>query len=569
LLGTPDNLLIAWLGREQVAPSDQDRRFSFLLAAITLAALVPALVLGASEFISYDGYWHVFIAKQDQWKQFLFEYRRDAHPVLYQLLLRLTSSVLGNSRLAYRAASIIPSMASVYLLGRIAERLCVSKGVALLTAAAYGFSLTMIGINIDVRSYPLALMFVIAAFYHLVDFLSGKYDRSANRSLVLFGFFTGLAIATEYYAVFFLVACLGILSLLCVTDSAFRESFQKWAARNWYTPVIAFGLPFGVITYFFQTHFKCHHSIAYNHIREFYWTPTSSHIDFILRNLRADLNYFLPVEIPSVTILLGVLIVFLPLLVYLGFFWRRSDRSRTVGIPGIILLLILAELIVSSLLRWYPFGGNDRHQSILFPFLALTAFTLLDQLIACVSASRLKTGILAAIALLIAANFSYRWEKTPRRSVELFTHEYKILQTNAAPAPALYVDQYTLIAYYIQTHDWKWKFRCRFHEPDRVDEYDLTSPTGQRLVLLRNIDKWNFDLSKPEVYAVLARSLHDAQLTSASMFLVKQVLGHADPSAIAADKSRIRNFAADSGLDVTSLYADNVEAAITFTAAVR
>jgi hypothetical protein len=114
LLGTPDNLLIAWLGRQQVAPSDQDRRFSFLLAAITLAALVPALVLGASEFISYDGYWHVFIAKQDQWKQFLFEYRRDAHPVLYQLLLRLTSSVLGNSRLAHRAASIIPSMASVY-----------------------------------------------------------------------------------------------------------------------------------------------------------------------------------------------------------------------------------------------------------------------------------------------------------------------------------------------------------------------------------------------------------------------------------------------------------------------
>jgi len=30
--------------------------------------------------------------------------------------------------------------------------------------------------------------------------------------------------------------------------------------------------------------------------------------------------------------------------------------------------------------------------------------------------------------------------------------------------------------------------------PDRVDEYDLTSPTGQHFVLLRNIDRWNFDL---------------------------------------------------------------------------
>jgi len=131
----------------------------------------------------------------------------------------------------------------------------------------------------------------------------------------------------------------------------------------------------------------------------------------------------------------------------------------------------------------------------------------------------------------------------------------------------LYVDQFTLIAYYIQTHDWKWKFRRHLREPDRVDEYDLTSSTGQHLVLLRNIDRWNFDLSKPEIYQVLVRSLHDAQLTSANMFLVKQVHGHADPSALAANESRIRKLAADAGLQVTSLYADNTQADITFTLA--
>jgi hypothetical protein len=126
-----------------------------------------------------------------------------------------------------------------------------------------------------------------------------------------------------------------------------------------------------------------------------------------------------------------------------------------------------------------------------------------------------------------------------------------------------------LIAYYIQTHDWKWNFHRHFREPDRVDEYNLTSTTGQRLVLLRNIDQWNFDLSKPKIYEVLARSLHDAQLTSADMFLVKQVPGDADPSAIAAEKNRIREFAADAGLQVTSLYTDNAEAVITFTVAPR
>jgi hypothetical protein len=52
--------------KPEVVTSGLDRLFPFLLLGITLAALVPALVLGASEFISYDGYWHLFIAKQDR-----------------------------------------------------------------------------------------------------------------------------------------------------------------------------------------------------------------------------------------------------------------------------------------------------------------------------------------------------------------------------------------------------------------------------------------------------------------------------------------------------------------------
>jgi hypothetical protein len=49
------------------------------------------------------------------------------------------------------------------------------------------------------------------------------------------------------------------------------------------------------------------------------------------------------------------------------------------------------------------------------------------------------------------------------------------------------------------------------------------------------------------------------------MFLVQQVHAHADPSAIAAEESRIRKLAANAGLHVSSLYADNTQATITFT----
>jgi uncharacterized membrane protein len=564
----PNNPSTALIEKPEVVTSGLDRLFPFLLLAITFAALIPALVLGASEFISYDGYWHVFMDMQNRWKLFLFEYRRDAHPLLYHLVLRVIT-LFGHSRLAYRSASIIPGVVSVYLLGRIAGRLCSNKVVALLAAAAYGFSMVMIGITIDVRSYPLALMFVIAAFYYLVDFLAQTYDASANRSLVLFGIFTSLAIASEYYAIFFPVACLGVLALLWATHSDFRERSTKWAIRNWYAPLVAFGLPLIVIAYFYLTHVKYLYEqrFSYRPAAFFFWTPGSSRIDFILRNLRADLNYILPVEIPSTTILFVVLVVFAPLLVYFGLFRKQSGESLAIGVPGLVFLLLLAELIVLSQFQLYPFGGNDRHQSIFFPFFILAAFILLDRLIAYLPGLWLKAGILGAIVVLIAANFSYRWQKTPRRSVELFTKEYRTFQAKVAPAQALYVDQFSLIAYYVHTHDWKWKFRRHFREPDHVDEYDLTSSTGQHLALLRNLDHWNFNLSKPGTYQILARSLHDTQLASANMFLVKFVHGHADSSAIAADENRIRKLAADARLQVTSLYVDNAQAAITFTVA--
>ena len=78
-----NNSSTALIGKPKVVTSDLDRLFPFLLVATTFAALVPALVLGASEFISYDGYWHVFMDTQNRWKLFLFEYGRDAHPMLY------------------------------------------------------------------------------------------------------------------------------------------------------------------------------------------------------------------------------------------------------------------------------------------------------------------------------------------------------------------------------------------------------------------------------------------------------------------------------------------------------
>jgi hypothetical protein len=179
------NSIIPAISKEEVPSSRPDicaRAFPFVLFAITVAALVPRLILGSYQFIHYDGYWHVFTATQDKWEVFISEWRKDAHPPLYYLLLRVLAS-LGHSHLIYRSLSIVPGVASVYVIGLIARKLYRSTTVALLTAAAYGSSITIIDITCDVRGYALALFLILLAFTLWISCsMGGNRRRLSARS---------------------------------------------------------------------------------------------------------------------------------------------------------------------------------------------------------------------------------------------------------------------------------------------------------------------------------------------------------------------------------------------------
>jgi hypothetical protein len=108
--------------------------FPYLLLGVALAALVPIVLVAVARPLFLDGYWNVFRDTQDRWALFFSEYRRDQHPILYRLVLRWVAS-LGSSRLLYRSASIVPGLATIYVLGLVAARLCRSRAVALLAAA--------------------------------------------------------------------------------------------------------------------------------------------------------------------------------------------------------------------------------------------------------------------------------------------------------------------------------------------------------------------------------------------------------------------------------------------------
>src|SRR5207249_9782496 len=107
-------------------------RTTLFLLLVCILAAIPMLFLGATSYIEYDGYWHLFIAKQD-WRDFLVDFQATAHPPLFFLLLR-AATALGDSLLICRPVSIVSGIGAVFVTGQIARKVNGSTAPSGLTA---------------------------------------------------------------------------------------------------------------------------------------------------------------------------------------------------------------------------------------------------------------------------------------------------------------------------------------------------------------------------------------------------------------------------------------------------
>ena len=427
-----------------------DRLFPYLLLGITLAALVRVLMLGSIAPINIDGYKNLYTAFRISlvprtWEGFdgfqgsLGPWRGQTHPILFFLALR-AAMLLGHFQLLYRSVSFIPGLAGVYLTGLIMARICRNKSVALLAAAAYGLSQTMQRIFIDLRSYSLGLFFIIAAFHSLVAAVD---DGRGRRPLAWFGVLAALAVASEYYALLFIVAGLGSLALLWAVRPAFRQRARDWRRQGWAVPLTALGPSVLVFAGLYQTHLKgyiANHN-EFECISNLFWDSKTPLLGFILRGLQADLNYLLPFEIsPTAAAAIVLAVLAMVILQLLPKAPTREGRSPAASLPGLMSFFLLAGLVFMAMLRLFPFGGYERQQSILLPFFIMTAFAILDRLISLLPDSgRASWWRTAVLAITVAGmGINYHWvdpryglmndDVTPRRP-------YLGHRPDAAPPP--------------------------------------------------------------------------------------------------------------------------------------
>jgi hypothetical protein len=487
-----------------------------MLLVVCALAAVPGIYLALTQFVEYDGFWHVFIAQQDNWQNFWFDYRQNDHPPLMFLLLKAVLH-LGRSVFLYRSIPLACDLVSIYLVGKISQKISISKFTPVLTALAFGLSIGTLDISISVRSYMLSVMFVLLAFYYLLDLLPGSAPERLARARVLFAASLTLAVSSHYMTFFYVAACGLILAGVSLLNGS------SLPRKAWVATGVAFVPAAGAMCFYYLTHIRFHTVRVEDYLLPYLYDGKESKAAFVLRNLQNAYNFMAPLPIAGHKTFLLAASVF----ALIGIALLIFVRSRAV-LPLVMLLVLLGELAFAALHDKYPFGGLLRQQYMIFPFAILSAGVAVDRLFILIRNSRLRAALAAAAAVAILAVSIYRFDKFPKFSQELFTAEMNRFDAAMPEARAVLLDQFNLIAFFIHHHQWKWRFDRALPTATPVDEYTIEREDVP-ITVLRDKYRWTFDFSDPAFFHDVRENMRAAHLSSLAVFCAQHYPGTLTP----------------------------------------
>lgn len=526
----------------ETAPS---RSAHLILGLAVALSAVPLILLGRTEGLGYDALWHVFIARQDDPRILWDEVQWTAHPPLFFLCVKAAVALFGTGPLAYRLIPIAGTIASTWLVGRIVHKATGRRWLPAAAALAFGASLTVVTIGLDVRSYSLATALMLAAFLALLD-LAERGLAGPTRARVVFALAASLGLLTHYGTALFLLSCFAALLALAAIDGEFRRRLATAGRRRWRANLLTFGTPPAVLAGIYAVHITVWSKRSMPHLPPFLFEPgREGALAFVWRNTRALFELFLPplsYGSPASTRTVAgpglsgpaAAVLAVALLAAVG--WLALRRRRDGGgeiarrVPPLLLAILTALIVALALLRRYPYGGMLRHQYFLFP-LAVIVLALLIDAVARRSRRRiggLAVALLALAGLLNAANWLSHLQPTRFRP-----HPHQVRRLHRwFPAPeAVFVDQFSLILLFMHYHERPWTFvrRVRGHGPIevwRVGAGDPPGPDGAGgtggFYVCRDQGQWLLDLSWPVTYQRMSRCLDATRAERLAVFRPQQ-----------------------------------------------
>jgi hypothetical protein len=514
----------------------------FLVAVLAFALRLAQSVVNP---VNYDGYWHVFIARN-----LTREFGSLAHPPLFPILLRAADAI-RHSRFSYLSISLVSGTAAVFLFGLVLRKLCRHRATPVLGALALALSPSAVLLSGVAEAYMLCVMFLLAAFLPYLELVAPRREQPARARVAVSAFAT-LALLSHYAAGLVLVAGLAAPLVLIALEPGYRDAMRKAFPARLRADAATLFLPgaVGAALFYFLARPWVH---ALNHLPAFYFDPArETAAAFLARTLAGTFNLFSPLSLAGPALASSVLVAFVVAVVAIAV---AADRRRKPAIPGatpaVILVLLLILEMTAALRGWYPFGGATRHQIFLMVFALLAAFVALDRILVDVSPAAARALVALGVVAIAAngwAHFDKRWRPRP----EPFSAERERFDREFPDAREVHVDQFNLIGFFAQRHDWNWEFLGEVAGHPNRERYRLAS-NGRSLELVAHRDLWNLDLLRPDLYEALSASPGAAASSTLTLYYVQQMLPGASAPSPETLRREMPALAAAAGLRVDKL----------------
>ncbi len=435
------------------------------------------------------------------------------------------------------------------VLGKIAER----RETPLVGALALALSPSAITLSGVAESYMLCTVFVLAATRAYLDLIAPVPAARPARSAAAFAAFGSLALLSHYAAGLFLLAAAAAPLALAVLEPGFRREWLRAPGRRLAVLGAAFVVPLVVAAALFR--FLARPWVRrLSHVDDFYLASGSETIPaFLGRGLAGTFDLFSPVRLAFPFAAAAALLAFLAAVTAIAV---RADRRRggpatPSATPAVLLVVLVGIEAAAGAGGWYPFGGAMRHQFLILLFALLAGAVAFDRILAGRSRAAGRALVVLAAAA-IAANWWGHLDRRWRPRPEPFSAERERFDRDFPEAREVHVDQFDLVGFFAQHHDWTWEFLGNVDARPSVQRYRV-SANGRSIDLVAHRDFWNFDPASPDLYRAIFETPATPSSRVATLYGVRQAL----PGRSVPDGERLRReipaLAARAGLETSRL----------------
>ena len=436
----------------KLIPTDPAGIVSLLaVLAATVYVAVTEVIHALPKTLGYDEAWHVYVAiVSPLWKTAL-ALSADTHPPLYYPPLRALARI-GNDPFWPRLLSLVPTVLCVPLWYALQRKLRIHVVVAVATTIVLASSYSFLHVGVLVRAYAPTGFLLLAALWFWLDMLPGSSGRPRRAASLMGLLVFSLAFGFLYAGVFATAAIIGATMLTMLLTTTGRSTVSAdWLRYSRWPEWLAFMLFHLLIVIWFYVGWGSHVNANMPlYLSNFSQQPGQSIGDFLIAATRLETALFTPLAgFPNWALDLGAaLIAATALLLTVGNLRAGNLARAVVALSPMLLVAILAGM---ALLGKYPYGGELRHQYVLFPLLLLLLPLAMDALwrrLPHWSLRSLMVTLVLAVAIANAIHMRnhHRIEEAP--PVERWSKPFKALFAKHRDEP-VFVNAYVFYPTYM------------------------------------------------------------------------------------------------------------------------